>query len=234
MMRNVSAKAFRGTFLLSPVAISLTRHTVHASSKKFMACLEILLLAPPMRPYISAATCRTMTDILADLTYMYGTETGCEGLLELWRKVKKPQQPDHVSHTRLRSSSFIQGVPLPEDHQIYVPQPTYANGFSSYASEPPSLAGSRRPSPPSLQNVPLDDRSFLPPMPLPMPSPRHFGPGYAQLPDHGEDMRRLGNECIAAKESARVLSEALVFTRPDELESKPIIGVNITSRRTSL
>jgi len=57
--------------------------------------------------------------------------------------------------------------------------------------------------------------------------PSLYGPGYAQLPNHGEDMRRLTDECTAARESARVLSEALIYTRPDELEAKPIIQVCI-------
>jgi hypothetical protein len=38
-----------------------------------------------------------MTEILADLTYMYGGEKGCEGLIDLWKKVKLPQEPERVS-----------------------------------------------------------------------------------------------------------------------------------------
>jgi hypothetical protein len=52
------------------------------------------------------------------------------------------------------------------------------------------------------------------------------GPGYSALPSHGDDIRRLVEESTAGKESARVLQEALVFTRPDELDSKPIIRVS--------
>lgn len=51
------------------------------------------------------------------------------------------------------------------------------------------------------------------------------GPGYAHLPSHQDDIRRLIEESTAAKESARVLAEALVFTRPEDLDSKPIIKV---------
>jgi predicted transposase YbfD/YdcC len=46
------------------------------------------------------------------------------------------------------------------------------------------------------------------------------------LPNHSDDIRRLLEESIAAKESARVLTEALVFTRPEDLPSKPIIKVS--------
>lgn len=45
------------------------------------------------------------------------------------------------------------------------------------------------------------------------------------MPDPLEDMRRLLDECTAAKESARVLSEALVYTRPEDLETKDVILV---------
>ena len=41
-----------------------------------------------------------LTEILADLTYLYGQEKGCEGLLELWKKVKLPQESDFVSYRK--------------------------------------------------------------------------------------------------------------------------------------
>ncbi|ORY24881.1 hypothetical protein BCR39DRAFT_545694 [Naematelia encephala] len=188
-MRNIEAKGYRG----------------HATSKKFMAALEPILLAPPAKPLVSGNTHRIMTDILADLTYNFGAEKGCEGLGELWRKVKMPQESDL-------------GKPLPADHPLYTPDSFY----TAHITPPNSLPSSRRPSsPPSLSHLGPNDRSVPPPLPIRGPSPT-FG-GYAQLPNHGEDMRRLTDECIAAKESARVLMEALVYTRPEELELKPII-----------
>lgn len=57
------------------------------------------------------------------------------------------------------------------------------------------------------------------------------GPGYANLPSHSEDMRRLIEESTAGKEAARVLSEALVYSRPEELELKPIIRVRTALTR---
>lgn len=33
-------------------------------------------------------------------------------------------------------------------------------------------------------------------------------------------------ECTAAKESARLLGDALVYTRPEELDHKPVIRVS--------
>jgi hypothetical protein len=38
-----------------------------------------------------------IADILADITYHFGGDKGSEGLGELWRKVKMPQEPDEVS-----------------------------------------------------------------------------------------------------------------------------------------
>ena len=61
-----------------------------------MTSLEPILLAPPSRPLVSVPTLALMTDILADLTYNYGAEKGCEALSELWRKVKLPHESDMV------------------------------------------------------------------------------------------------------------------------------------------
>lgn len=46
------------------------------------------------------------------------------------------------------------------------------------------------------------------------------------MPNHSEDMMRLIEESTAAQESARVLTEALVYSRPEDLEHKPIIRVS--------
>ena len=56
-----------------------------------------------------------------------------------------------------------------------------------------------------------------------------MGPGYANLPSHQDDMKRLIDESMAAKESATLLQEAVVFTRPEELANKPIIRVSSAS-----
>lgn len=124
---------------------------------------------------------------------------------------------------------YEQGVPMPSDHQLYAPNDLYApqmpNTYSTHPPSPSALPPSRRPSSPNMQHLSLNDRSVAPPVPMRGPSPV-FG-GYAQLPNHHEDMRRLTDECTAAKESARVLAEALVFTRPEELAQKPVIQVSL-------
>lgn len=124
-----------------------------------------------------------------------------------------------------------QGIPLPADFSAFTPENFYAHrepgSFDSGAlpSVPSSFAGSRRPSSPNALGP--NDRSVPPPLPHRVASPLHMGgPGYANLPNHSDDIRRLVEECTAARESARVLAEALVFTRPHELDSKPIIRVS--------
>lgn len=71
--------------------------TEHAGSKKFLHPLEVILTAPASKPLVTAGTYKIMTEIVADLTFLYGQEKGCDGLLDLWKKVKLPQEPDNVS-----------------------------------------------------------------------------------------------------------------------------------------
>lgn len=71
--------------------------TANAASKKFTASLEPILLAPSAKPLVSAQTRGVIADVLADLTWHYGGDTGCEPLGELWRKIKVDGQPDNVS-----------------------------------------------------------------------------------------------------------------------------------------
>ncbi|WWC87356.1 uncharacterized protein L201_002245 [Kwoniella dendrophila CBS 6074] len=197
LMRNVPVKGFRQ----------------HASSKKLLATLEPILLASPSKPLVSQPTYKLLTDILSDLTFTYGQEKGCEGLGELWKKVKLPQESEI-------------GNPLPADHPIFSPEAFYNQRPTQAYSNPSTGPGSRRPSSPSLQHLSLlpQNQGLLPPSAQRGPSPGNYGgPGYTNLPNHGEDIRKLTDECTAAKESARVLSEALVFTKPEDLDHKPVI-----------
>ncbi|WVQ97500.1 hypothetical protein IAU59_004614 [Kwoniella sp. CBS 9459] len=198
LMRNIQTRGFRQ----------------NASSRKFFSSMEPILLASTQKPLVSANTHRLLTDILADLTFSYGMEKGCDGLVEMWKRVKLPQEPDF-------------GNPLPADHPIFGGEPMYPNQVQ-WSQRPPSHAnslGGRRASSPSLQQHQSAQQGMQPPaIPPRGASPGKFGHGYTDLPSHGEDIRRLVDECTAAKESARVLTEALVYTRPEELEHKPIIG----------
>jgi len=77
----------------------------HAASKKFLACVEMLLLAP--KPLLSQPTYQLVSEVLAALTWQYGMLKGCEGLGELWRKVKLPQEPEIV---RIVTTELTSGV----------------------------------------------------------------------------------------------------------------------------
>jgi hypothetical protein len=96
MMRNIGNDAFRRMWSLVK-QFSLAYDTDHTGNKKFLSPLETILLAPANRAAVSPPTYRLLTEILADLTYMYGGEKGCEGLPDLWKKVKLPQEPERVS-----------------------------------------------------------------------------------------------------------------------------------------
>lgn len=48
---------------------------------------------------MSSSTHGLLKEVVADLTYMYGGDKNGEGLLDLWKKVKAPQEPERVSHT---------------------------------------------------------------------------------------------------------------------------------------
>lgn len=95
LMRNVNAKGFRGRSINPPG--DNTDRSAHGASRKMLAALEPILLPNPNKPLVNMQTHRMMLDVLGDLTYLYGAEKGCEGLSELWRKVKTPQEPDTVS-----------------------------------------------------------------------------------------------------------------------------------------
>ena len=97
MMRNIGNEVFRRMSFVLVIVRMRADGSDQAGSKKFMSPLETVLLAPPNKAVVSSATHRLLTEILADLTYMYGGEKGCEGLHDLWKKVKMPQEPEMVS-----------------------------------------------------------------------------------------------------------------------------------------
>lgn len=118
-----------------------------------------------------------------------------------------------------------QGRPLPEDHLSFQPEAMYPSRvfdqaqnrmYQSHSDQAGQIVGG---------GFHRDDYARSRGS---SPGRMNGGPGYADLPSHGEDVKKLGDECNAAREAARVLSEALVFTRPDELDSKPIIQVSCT------
>ncbi|WVQ76618.1 hypothetical protein IAR50_006291 [Cryptococcus sp. DSM 104548] len=193
LMRNITIKGFK----------------THATNKKFIQALEPILTTPAAKSTVSLSTRKLLTDILADLTHAYGMDKECGGLIDLWKKVKLPQEPEF-------------GRPMPQDHPIY-----------SLGSDQPPISQMAnlqvRPAPASQSshNSHVSQPTSLPPPPRPPRSHAEpgyaAGPGYTDLPSHTEDIRKLQEECTAAKESAKLLGEALLYTRPEELEYKPVI-----------
>lgn len=100
LMRNVTVKGFRRE---SPSPSQQTRiadkDIAYGSNKKFFQSLEPILFAPSSKPIVSPSTQRLLTDVIADLTFSYGMEKGCEMLVDVWKKVKLSQESDYVRHS---------------------------------------------------------------------------------------------------------------------------------------
>lgn len=100
LMRNVTVKGFRRE---SPSPSQQTRiadkDIAYGSNKKFFQSLEPILFAPSSKPIVSPSTYRLLTDVIADLTFSYGMEKGCEMLVDVWKKVKLSQESDYVRHS---------------------------------------------------------------------------------------------------------------------------------------
>lgn len=105
-----------------------------------MSPLETILLASPSKPIVQPPTHRLLTEVLADLTFMYGNEKGCEGLADLWKKIKLPQESERVSSHLAHTVSADNGrafhyrqntncmLPTPNHLLHPTPRPTPAAG----------------------------------------------------------------------------------------------------------
>jgi hypothetical protein len=181
------------------------------------------IVTQQLKPPPSMSTLKACRDILSDLTFCHYKERGCEGLYELWKRVKQPSDPefgkqlpdDYLKHGSSGSTAPVQQVQPTSTPGATTPTPSPAPNTARRLVEPAAAAAVATAAS-KLAVKPTSNRPG---------SPGGFGPSYASLPDHHEDMRRLIEECTAAKESARVLAEALVYTRPEELEHKGVIKV---------
>lgn len=61
-----------------------------------MATIEPIL-KQEAKPPVSQATYKTTFEILSFVTFDFHANRGCEGLLDLWNKVKRPGDPEFVS-----------------------------------------------------------------------------------------------------------------------------------------
>lgn len=97
-MGNISAKDFHrewsvrwwSRILLADV------HKGHATSRKMLQTIEPIL-KQEAKPAVSQSTYRTTMEIVSGVTYTYHANRSCEGLLDLWNKVKRPEDPEFVS-----------------------------------------------------------------------------------------------------------------------------------------
>lgn len=76
--------------------IKVATYKQHATSKKLRDTVEPLCLQQT-KPPISPQTYKTLMIFLSGLVHDFHTDPKCEGLLELWRRVKRPEDPDFVS-----------------------------------------------------------------------------------------------------------------------------------------
>jgi len=140
-------------------------------------------------------------------------------------------------------SIFLQGAPFdPDDAMFNPPSPRRSTAISLTPSYPPvhpqSLQAAAPPNTqPQAQPPPQTQPQSQPPQPQPQtqaqaqalqqPSrTKRDAPGHGQLqrvipPE--EDMRRLFQECRFAHGNAQLLSEALAFASPEDLQEKEII-----------
>lgn len=77
-----------------------------------------------------------------------------------------------------------------------------------------------------MQGIPFnEDDAMLNPAPAPITRPPPSGINNQVIPLH-EDMRRLFEECEIARGNAQLLTQALTFARPEELNGT-VISVRI-------
>jgi hypothetical protein len=60
---------------------------------------------------------------------MYGGEKGCEGLLDLWKRVKLPQEPEMVSQLRLLTNTALYWTGLTDRANPFLPSTTYTRAI---------------------------------------------------------------------------------------------------------
>lgn len=144
----------------------------------------------------------------------------------------KLQTQSSIAGWEVDVHTFKKGHPLSADHPIFnaneapsQPRPPTNQTANLQIQSPPSVSTSRHGSSPSHAHQALPPPS-APARHIQQQPVSYGGPGYANLPSHGEDIRRLMEECTAAQESARLLGDALVYTRPEELDYKPVIRVS--------
>lgn len=201
--------------------------TEHATSKKLRETVEPLCLQQT-KPPISPQTYKTLMIFLSGMIYSFHTDPKCDGLLDLWRKIKRPEDPEfgsplpeHVlpitpdlgketkEQRRERKERERRTRELDErsrDQMDPLAQPRPVLERMPLPSPPASLLSRPHTEPLSAQNLArvqaMNSGGKSPSSPI-------AGVPYTHLPDHHDDMNRLVADCGEAKECALMLNELL-------------------------
>lgn len=173
-----------------------------------MAAVEPIV-TNQLDPPPSTATLRWAVDVLAGLTYAYHNERGCEGLQELWKKIKLPEDMDI-------------GRPLPDDFLLYSPGSMPPSDAASINTTTATVRTDRASKDKRDKDRQRKKRDKDPRDAKDKSRPRDK-PKYPASPSHEDDIQRLIVEASEGKENARVLSEALIYTAPSEFDDKDIL-----------
>jgi hypothetical protein len=166
-------------------------------SRKFLETLEEVLTSSRTSPVVR----ERLMDVLAAVAYASGNKnkdsrTDRDGFRGLWRRLKPADKPDEGVPFDIDDAMFNPPMPRPTseyslDPNVY-PNPSYKQQHASPMLE-------LQEAPPGIKrNRSLRSRNrIIPPE---------------------EDMRRLFEECTVGQGNATLLSEALAYSGPNDLE----------------
>lgn len=95
-MGNISAKDYHRELGSVQSGSELTDVKGYATSRKMLQTIEPIL-KQEAKPPVSQSTYKTTMEIVSGVTYTYHANRSCEGLLDLWNKVRRPGDPEFVS-----------------------------------------------------------------------------------------------------------------------------------------
>ncbi|KAH7924445.1 hypothetical protein BV22DRAFT_1013288 [Leucogyrophana mollusca] len=173
------------------------------SSRKFIDALEEVLTSSRTSPVVR----ERLMEVLAAAAFICsssplgGKDRDKEGFRALWCKLKPADKPDG-------------GIPFDTEDAMF--SPPIVRPTSQYSIDTPTVPGQPYPRdqpsplPASLERTPTNIHRRR------SPRSRH------RVIPLDEDIRRLFQECKIARGNAGLLSEALVFTNPSDVEQEVI------------
>ncbi|EGN94845.1 hypothetical protein SERLA73DRAFT_187914 [Serpula lacrymans var. lacrymans S7.3] len=160
------------------------------SSRKFVDTLEDVLSSSRTAPVVR----ERLMEVLAAAAFISssrGKDRDKDGFRHLWRRLKPADKPD-------------EGIPFDTEDAMF--SPPIMRPSSQYSIEAPVYPQDVVVSPPILE------RSLTMPQRRRSPRLKH------KIIPLEEDIRRLFQECKIGQGNANLLSEALAFARPEDLE----------------